>query len=103
MKQYKSTGLVYGQFWGGGEGSYPASILVAKTRKALLLQAKAGLNGTLDSGMGFECLLGARLVIEEVETVTVKGLQYCRSEVEVVYIGKLTDAQVDHLEECTTY
>lgn len=91
MKTYRSKGLVYGNLWGGGRGSYPAVELAGPTKKKLLKQARAMLkDGSLDSGMGYESLIGALLAIEEVETIEKDGKQYTRSEIELETIGKLS-------------
>ena len=106
MKTYKSTGLVYGYLWGGGEGAYPAENLpykgytreLYKSKKALLKEATEMLDGRLDSGMGYESLIGAMLDIEEIETIKKNSKQFTRSEFETVFIGDLTDKQKDFLE-----
>lgn len=98
MKQYKSTGFVLGNLWGGGEGSYPATKLTASTKEEIIKQANELLKTRgLDSGMGYESLIGALLEIEEVETITVDGKEYTRSEFESEFIGDLTDEQQDFL------
>ena len=103
MKTYKSSGIVYGNFWGGGEGAYQAENLPYKrdpykSKKALLKEATEMLDGRLDSGMGYESLIGAMLEIEEIETIKKNGKQFTRSEFETVFIGDLTDKQKDFLE-----
>jgi len=97
MKTYKSTGLVYGKLWGCGEVSYPAVDLEADSREALIEEATEMLDGRLDSGMGFERLLGAILIVEEIESIEVEGKTYQRSEYETVFIGELSDEQQDYL------
>lgn len=101
MLTYKAEGIVYGKLWEPGqEGSYPARQLANDDRNALVSEAEIMLlDGSLDSGMGYERLLGALLVIEEIETVIVKGKHYHRSEYEYVFLGDLTDEQRKHLEK----
>ena len=45
--EYKSTGLVYGNYWGGGRGAYKARCLKADTKEKLIEEAKRGLDGSL--------------------------------------------------------
>jgi hypothetical protein len=100
-KEYIASGLVYGKTWGGGFGAYQSQELRAKTKKELLIQAKQDLkNGSLDGGMGFEFLKGARLDIKEIETVIIKGKEYQRAEYITEFIGNLTDKEQDFLFEC---
>lgn len=99
-KTYKSQGLVYGRFWGGGEGSYPARKLTDETYESLIEQAKKGLDGSLDSGMGFERLLGAVLDITEITTIEVDGEIYKTTRcLPLEFIGELNGEQKEHLED----
>ena len=98
MKQYTSTGLVYGNYWGGGRGAYKAEPLSADSREQLLEKAKEGIvEGWLDKGMGFESLLGAVLNVVETEMVTKNGKEYSRSELEVELVGDLDENEQDFL------
>ena len=99
-ESFKSKGLVYGNFWGGGQGAYKAEKLEAKTKKELLEQATKELaDGTLDSGMGFESLIGALLLITKITTIVFKGQKFTNEEVEEEFIGDLTEEQQDFLFE----
>ena len=101
---YDSTGLVFGNFWGGGRGSYPARQLHAETLEDLVKQAIDGLNGSLDSGMGYERLLGAVLFITKKTTITMNEKSFCNKEsLEPVFIGELTDEQKEFLIEQAYY
>ena len=96
MKVYKSTGVVWGHNWGGGQSGYKAEPLQAKTLKKLLKENNEMLeDGSLDSGMGFESLYGAVLDIEEVETITKNGKEYSRSEYFIETIGEVSEVEVD--------
>lgn len=100
MKTYSATGLVYGKYWGGGEGSYPSKKLVAyQSVEALLKDATSMLDGSLDSGMGYERLLGAMLIVEEKETLEIDGKEFVHKEYETHFIGELTAQQQDFLFE----
>lgn len=97
---FKSTGLVYGRYWGGGEGAYPARRLTAPTKNQLLKEAKEGFNGSMGLDSGFECLLGALLQIETITSIVVEGRTFINNEYEEVFIGKLTKKQKEFLNEC---
>jgi len=104
MKEtFKSTGLVYGSFWSGGEGAYPARKLEGNTKKEILEEANNGLNGNLDSGMGFENLIGALLIITKTTTIVIKGKTFTNDEIEDEFIGELTKEQQDFLFETNIY
>ena len=100
MTNYIATGYVLGNLWGGGEGAYPSSQVEAKTRKEVLRKAKKELStGGLDSGMGFESLIGALLTLRKIETIIVKNKDYLRSDYEDIFIGKLSGKQEEFLSE----
>lgn len=107
MKEYKikyeSTGLVYGNYWGGGQGAFSARRLEAGTKEELLKQAEEGLDGSLDGGMGYESLIGAMLNITKFTTVEIDGREFVNKEHETEFIGDLTDEQIDFLIECNGY
>jgi hypothetical protein len=49
---YYSRGFVYGVFWGGEKGAYPASVIRSETRDGLLVKAREKLvDGSLDLGI----------------------------------------------------
>lgn len=103
-KLYKATGLVLGNLWGGGTGAYPARKLEDKKYKGLIVQAERGLSdGWLDSGMGFESLVGALLVVETVETIYKGSKDYSRSDFEEIAIGDLGESEIGFLEEYLLY
>jgi len=98
MKNYIANGVVYGKLWGGGYGAYPARKIEAKTKTELLKKAKTDLkSGSLDSGMGFEYLKGAILIIKEIESIIVKGKEFKNSEYIEEFIGDLTEKEKDFL------
>jgi len=103
MKTYQLKGIVYGKFWGGGFGGYPARKLEAKTRAGIISRAKKMLDGSLDSGMGFEYLKGALLEIKEIETITKNKKDYNRSELESCFIGDLDEKEQNFLLETELY
>ena len=103
--EYRSTGLVWGNFWGSGQGGYPASPLGPyDTKEELLAEANKQLeSGALDSGMGYESLIGAVLVIRQRRTVLVEGEAFHATVNDITAIGNLTDPIYEFLEERLEY
>lgn len=99
-KKYVAEGLVFGNLWGGGKGSYRSTKLTDTTLEGLLEQATKGLDGSLDSGMGYESLIGALLDITTVTTAIIDGKEFINKESEIRFIGDLSDKQQDFLIEC---
>lgn len=94
---YTAKGMVYGKYWGGGEGAYPSTPLRADTKVDLIKQANELLaSGGLDGGMGYESLIGAVLDVTEHEILTDEhGKQYESIESELETIGTMDDVQED--------
>lgn len=92
---FNAKGVVLGNYWGGGEGSYPSRKLDNfKSKKELLDEAKKLLkSGALDSGMGYESLIGAILEIEKVSTIKINNKTYTNTEYYIESIGNLTEDQ----------
>ncbi|MEA3295793.1 MAG: hypothetical protein U9Q27_01455 [Patescibacteria group bacterium] len=88
-----------GNFWGGGQGGYKTKSLQADTKKELINKAKTMLNdGSLDAGMGFESLTGARLNIIKISTIVQEGKELINEEIYPVVIGEnLTKEEKDFL------
>jgi hypothetical protein len=96
---YKATGLVLGNYWGGGKGSYEARPLRNDDREALLKEAHELLKtGGLDNGMGYESLIGALLDIETITFAEIDGKTFTHADNELVFIGDLTEEQQEFLE-----
>lgn len=97
---YKAKGEVMGFLWGGGKGGYPTIPLEGSTEKEILQKAEKGLDGSLDSGMGFERLTGAILSIRKVTRKTIKGKEFVNDEfLGFKYVGKLSETDNGILEE----
>jgi len=99
---YKSSGLVYGNYWGGGQGAYSAKKFESNISKAHLINKnEMALNDrSLDSGMGYESLIAAVLNIETISIIEIDGKEFRNSEKEMVFIGDLNEVQQDFLENC---
>lgn len=99
QKHYISNGIVLGNLWGGGVGSYEATNFSSNSYDDLIEQNEKALkSGNLDSGMGFESLIEALLTIEITEIVTLEGKEYNRKDYENIFIGELSQEQMDFLE-----
>lgn len=75
--KYRASGYIMGNLWSGGKGIYPAKTVEAENEEEL----KDIINGmiedkTLDSGMGFESLVGAGLNITKIEKIKVNDRWY---------------------------
>jgi hypothetical protein len=90
--KYESSGLILGYLWGGEKASYPARNLSADTKEELLEKANQGLaDGSLDSGMGYDRLIGALLYITTITTVMINGKPYINKETTGEFISELTE------------
>lgn len=97
---FEARGRVLGNLWGGGEGSYDTIRITGDSLAEVTEKAEQALkNGSLDSGMGFESLIGARMTVVKTTTITVDGLDYSREDDEELVIGNMTEAQMGFLEE----
>lgn len=104
MKKYKITGWVYGNYWGGGQGAYRSTTILADSREEGIKKAEEMLaDGSLDSGMGYKSLIGAILDIEENEIIEIDGKNFSHKEYEYYFIGNLSDEMEEFLMECVNY
>jgi hypothetical protein len=100
-KSYKATGFVLGNYWGGGQGAYPTINFEADTKEELMDKAKVALDdGSIDSGMGYESLVGAVLDITETTTVEIEGETFTNEKYIFDTVGELTNEQYDFLQNC---
>jgi hypothetical protein len=100
-KKYNATGIVLGNFWGGGKGTYPSEKLTNydSIEKLLEVAKKMLKKGSLDSGMGFESLIGAGLIIEEFNTLKYNNELFFNSYDTQTYIGDMSQDELEFLEE----
>jgi alanyl-tRNA synthetase len=96
---YLSKGKVLGVCWGGGRAAYGTISLSSEISQIDLINKnlEALENGSLDSGMGFERLLGALLTIETIREIEFEDRIYCNVETEEQLIGDLTGDDEDFL------
>lgn len=100
MKRFTANGIVFGNCWGGGACGYKARTIQSNNFSKLVKEAKRQLKtGELDSGMGFESLYGACLdiTIEDIKKINKK--EYINTEHSELFIGKLTDNEIDTFYE----
>lgn len=99
MITYHSRGKVFGNFWGGGAGSYPVKQFTSVVSKEDLIEVnkKALSDGSLDSGMGYESLIGAIIYIDIVTIILHENKPFTNKETDIVFIGNLTDEQKEYL------
>ena len=96
---YKSKGLVYGSYWGGGEGSFEAEKYQASTMAKLEKMINNDIkDGSIDSGMGYEAVLGAMIEIKTVTTITKDGKDFKNETYEIKTFGNLSEEQIDFLD-----
>lgn len=102
IKHYKSRGVLLGNLWGGGTGAYPTITIGEMSLSGFKRQAKKYLDdGSLDSGMGFESLIGAILPVTVTETIKIDNKEYSRNyQGDDIVIGNLSADQLDFLMDC---
>ncbi len=98
---YIATGWVWGRTWDGGQIGYPAIRFVSKSYQEVNDKAREGLqDGSLDSGFGFESLVGALLCVVKSETISVDEKEFVRDEVlEPIRLGELDEETTNLLME----
>jgi hypothetical protein len=91
MKKYSSTGIVWGNCWGGGQSGYTTRKIYGNSLKDLRKKAETMLSdGSLDSGMGYESLIGAILCVKIEDVKTIKGKEYINTTYRELCVGKLS-------------
>lgn len=100
MITYKATGIVLGNCWGGGVCGYAAHEIRATNRASLVQQIENGIeNGSLDSGMDFESLIGALMVIDEIDSRKIDGKAFIAHGYEDEFFGDITPEQEEMLAD----
>jgi hypothetical protein len=97
---WNATGLVYGRNWGFNYGTYPSISFQNNSYEGLIDEAnKALANETIDSGMGFESILGALLKITCTTSIEIEDYEFKHTSFDTEFIGDLTEEQIEFLEE----
>lgn len=100
---YKAQGYVYGLLWGGGEGTYPSREIKSDNIDDLREQIMNGINnGSLDSGMGYQRLIGALMDITTITEIVIDDKVFKNYEYQTEFFGDLSEAQQEFLE-CQIY
>ena len=95
---YQAKGIVWGNAWGGGKLGYQARQLESESLKDLRKEITKALgDGSLDSGMGFESLVGAVMEICETETIRKDGKDFEHTDYWTEVFGDLDDETSDYL------
>ena len=97
---YNANGVVVGNLWGGGEAWYPARIYGGTNFTLMYSEIKEDFkSGALDSGMGFESLEGAMMVVVKHITIDIKGVSFVNVSSRKMWLGKINkrEAQVVYL------
>ena len=102
MKTYYSChGLVLGLDWGFGQSAYPAEELISDSLEGLKADIEAGIkDGSLDSGMGFQKLIGAFMIIETKRGIVYNVKCYYNKTTKRYYTKGLTPKQKWFLSHC---
>lgn len=100
MITYKATGIVLGNNWGGGISGYPANKINANSLRELREEIEERLeNGSLDSGMGYQSLIGAIMVIDTIDSREIDGKVFISHDYEDEIFGDITPEQEEWLIE----
>lgn len=93
---YEAKGYVFGNLWGGGKGYYPANTYSNSSLAQLKKEIKKDFkSGALDSGMGYESLIGALMWIKTIATKkTGNTIWTNRDKVETFKLGKIDEGDL---------
>ena len=101
-KRYSTIGYVWGHCWGGGEVGYTAKQLKANDMKSIKEQAIEGIeNKSLDTGMGFEKITGALLLVKIEDVITIDKKEYINTEYQNLVVGNIPGYAYQALDELT--
>ena len=97
---WKATGLVYGRNWEFTYNVYPSISFQNDSYEGLIAEANEALaNESIDSGMGFESILGAMLNITCTTFIEIEENTFVNYEETIEFIGNLTEEQQEFLLE----
>lgn len=101
---FTAKGVVLGNFWGGGKGAYPAQECSAHSEQELIEQIRSRLDdGSLDSGMGYESLIGAAMTITTTTQIELDDKVFVNKEYNDQFFGDLDESDQDFLIEVSQY
>lgn len=97
---FSAKGVVLGNYWGGGQGAYESRQISANSEEEIIKLAEQGIkDGSLDSGMGYERLVGAALTITKTTRVEIDGQAFFNREHNDILVGELSEEESDFLLE----
>lgn len=74
--KFYAQGYCWGKCWGGGECGYEAESYEADSLEELRAKITEGVtDGSIDSGMGYEKVTGAKMSIRSITTIEIEGAQ----------------------------
>ena len=101
---YHAEGFLLGNLWGGGKGAYPTIKLTSDSIYGIRELAENALSdGSLDSGMGYQSLIGAILNVEIKTEVLIEGKKFINREYDEISIGNIDEMDIEFLRECSVY
>ena len=93
---YSARGYVYGNYWGGGRGTYPSQRYLDRSIKNIITDINNDFkSGGLDGGMGYESLIYAKMEIKTKWMVKINGEEYYRETFCYKELGSLDDLDPD--------
>lgn len=100
---YNAVGYVLGNMWGGGTAIYESESFYGYRKLDTLKRKirKKVKDGTIDSGFGFESVIGARMKIERIKLIRYNNSAYKNVEENIMFFGKLNKQQQELLSNLT--
>ncbi len=87
-----AKGYCYGNYWGGGKGAYKTIMFTGDSEESLKEKiTKAIDDGSIDSGMGYESLIGAIMEIKRHTTIDIDGEEYTNTHTDIQMFGDLSE------------
>lgn len=100
VSSFSAKGLVLGNMWGDGKGTYTSTKIEAPTLLELEEKINQSLaDGTLDSGGGFNGLIAVVMVVTETKSIEIEGEVYKNSKEETSIFGEVSPEEEDFLWE----
>ena len=91
-QEYQADGIITGRLWGGGLGFYYARKYTGfKSLDDLKENIKKDFeSGAIDSGFGFEKIIGARMKIDKITIKTIDDDDYVNVKHEMFELGDMS-------------
>ena len=97
---YNANGVVLGNLWVVEKAWYPARIYGGTNFTLMYSEIKEDFeSGALDSGMGFESLEGAMMVIVKLTVIEYKGKEFVNKSSRKMWFGKMNKWNKEGAEE----